>query len=96
MKIGLASTVAFGCLGLVGATAIGAAPLTEALDVGKTVLLAPRTKSSGCRLGANPDRRCSPGAYYSKLARAGAATHPLSRGRYTAETVTNGGCVMTR
>jgi len=34
---------------------------------GKTILLAPRTKTSGCRLGANPDRRCSPGAYYLKL-----------------------------
>jgi hypothetical protein len=36
-------------------------------NVGVTVLLAPRTKTSGCRLGANPDRRCSSGAYYSKL-----------------------------
>jgi hypothetical protein len=67
MKIGVALTVALGSLGLGGASAIGAAPLTSALDVGKTVLLAPRTKSSGCRLGPNPDRRCSPGAYYSKL-----------------------------
>lgn len=33
--------------------------------VGKTVLLKARTKSSGCDLGAEPDRRCSPGAYYS-------------------------------
>lgn len=69
MKIRIALTVAPGCLALVGAAAIGAAPLTSALDVGKTVLLAPRTKSSGCRLGANPDRRCSPGAYHSKLTR---------------------------
>jgi len=37
------------------------------VDVGETVLLAERTKTSGCVLGANPDRRCSPGAYYSKL-----------------------------
>jgi hypothetical protein len=35
--------------------------------VGRTVLLAPRTRTAGCRLGANPDRRCSPGAYYSGL-----------------------------
>jgi hypothetical protein len=69
MKIGVALTLALGCLGLAGAAVIGAAPLTSALNVGKTVLLAPRTKSSGCRLGANPDRRCSPGAYYSKLTR---------------------------
>jgi hypothetical protein len=33
-------------------------------------LLASRTKTSGCKLGANPDRRCSPGAYYSKLTKA--------------------------
>ena len=36
-------------------------------DVGKTVLLTPDTRASGCTLGANPDVRCSPGAYYSKL-----------------------------
>jgi hypothetical protein len=35
--------------------------------VGHTVLLTTRTQASGCTLGANPDRRCSPGAYYSKL-----------------------------
>jgi hypothetical protein len=38
--------------------------------VGKTVLLQSRTKTRGCKRGANPDRRCSPGAYYSKLTRA--------------------------
>jgi hypothetical protein len=37
------------------------------VEVGKTVLLAARTETAGCKLGANPDRRCSPGAYYSKL-----------------------------
>jgi hypothetical protein len=37
------------------------------IQVGSTVLLAPRTRTSGCALGANPDRRCSPGAYYSRL-----------------------------
>jgi hypothetical protein len=40
------------------------------VDVGKTVLLKNRTKTSGCKLGPNPDRRCSPGAYYSKLTKA--------------------------
>jgi hypothetical protein len=40
------------------------------VDVGKTVLLKNRTKTSGCRLGPNPDRRCSPGAYYSGLTKA--------------------------
>jgi hypothetical protein len=35
--------------------------------LGATVLLAPRTKTSGCTLAAEPDRRCSPGAYYRGL-----------------------------
>jgi hypothetical protein len=38
--------------------------------VGRTVLLAPRTRTSGCRPGPEPDRRCSPGAYYSGLTKA--------------------------
>jgi hypothetical protein len=43
--------------------------LTSARPValGATVLLAPRTKTSGCTLAAEPDRRCSPGAYYRGL-----------------------------
>ena len=53
-----------------GATSAAAAPDGPPIDVGKTVLLAPRTKSSGCKLGANPDRRCSPGAYSAKLTKA--------------------------
>jgi hypothetical protein len=40
---------------------------TGTVDVGKTILLAPRTKSADCTLGPEPDRRCSPGAYYSRL-----------------------------
>ncbi len=43
------------------------APGPGRIDVGTTVLLETRTKTSGCALGALPDRRCSPGAYYSKL-----------------------------
>jgi hypothetical protein len=31
------------------------------------VLLGPRVRTHGCRLGALPDRRCSPGAYASGL-----------------------------
>jgi hypothetical protein len=31
------------------------------------VFVGPRTRSSGCRRGQEPDRRCSPGAYYSGL-----------------------------
>lgn len=47
-----------------------AAPSTSAPPVGSTVLLAPRTRTSACARGAEPDRRCSPGAYYSGLTRA--------------------------
>ena len=43
---------------------------SKAVAVGRTILLMKRTKTSGCRLTANPDRRCSPGAYYSKLTKA--------------------------
>jgi hypothetical protein len=35
--------------------------------VGVTKYIKKPTKTSGCKLGANPDRRCSPGAYYTKL-----------------------------
>ena len=48
-------------------TVTGTAP---SVGLGRTVLLAPRTRTSGCTLGANPDRRCSPGAYYSGLTKA--------------------------
>jgi hypothetical protein len=34
---------------------------------GRTVLLGPHTRSSGCERGTNPDLRCSPGAYMSGL-----------------------------
>jgi hypothetical protein len=53
------------------AAGTGSAPSSPAAPaVGATVLLRPRTASSGCRLGAFPDRRCSPGAYSSGLTRA--------------------------
>lgn len=39
------------------------------VDLGATVLLARQTKTSGCRLGPNPDRSCSPGAYSAGLSR---------------------------
>ena len=38
--------------------------------LGATVLLAPRTRSNDCLRGALPDRRCSPGAYSSRLTKA--------------------------
>jgi hypothetical protein len=40
---------------------------TAAVAIGQTVLVAHRTRTSGCRRGPEPDRRCSPGAYYSGL-----------------------------
>lgn len=40
------------------------------MAVGRTVLLGPRTRTRGCSLGPDPDRRCSPGAFYSRLTRA--------------------------
>jgi hypothetical protein len=44
-------------------TEASAAPI----NLGRTVLLARRTRVTSCKLAANPDRRCSPGAYYSGL-----------------------------
>jgi hypothetical protein len=59
---------------LVAATvACVVAPIAVAatgIDIGHTILLAKRTKTSGCRRAAEPDRRCSPGAYYSGLTKA--------------------------
>jgi hypothetical protein len=57
-----------GGLSLGGASASRLGPPSADL-VGVTVLLAKRTKTSGCTLGPNPDRRCSPGAYYRKLSK---------------------------
>jgi hypothetical protein len=52
------------------ATKSPAPKTSKAVVVGATVLLARRTKSAGCTLTPDPDRRCSPGAYYSKLTKA--------------------------
>ncbi len=43
---------------------------SSAVEVGQTVVLAGRTRTSGCLRGPTPDPRCSPGAYYSRLTRA--------------------------
>ena len=53
-----------------GTTTASSAPTAPHVAVGRTVLLAPRTRTSGCKLGPNPDRRCSPGAYSSGLTKA--------------------------
>ena len=54
---------------LFSALAVGPAlaDTIHGVDVGATLLLGDRTQTSNCTLGANPDRRCSPGAFYSKL-----------------------------
>jgi hypothetical protein len=40
------------------------------VSVGRSVAFGPRTRTAGCKPGANPDRRCSPGAYYTGLTKA--------------------------
>ena len=65
MRLTAIGTVATVCVALAATASAGNPP-----DVGTTVLLAKRTQTSGCTLGANPDRHCSPGAYYSKLTKA--------------------------
>jgi hypothetical protein len=60
-----------GFLCLIVALLFGVTALAQAeINVGKTILLVKRTRIAGCTLGATPDRRCSPGAYYSGLTRA--------------------------
>jgi hypothetical protein len=54
----------------VGGKGGGSKPPPKKTALGRTVLLGRRTKTSGCRRGDLPDRRCSPGAYYSKLSKA--------------------------
>jgi Domain of unknown function DUF11/Putative Ig domain len=57
--------------------------------VGTTILLAKRTNTSGCRRGPLPDRRCSPGAYYSKLTKkvVCASSFRTSKIRYVPDSV---------
>lgn len=40
---------------------------TASFTLGATVTLGARTRASGCKLGPNPDRACSPGAFYRGL-----------------------------
>jgi Protein of unknown function (DUF3761) len=53
--------------GTAGPGAVGA---PAAVSLGTTLLISPRTKTSHCKLGPDPDRACSPGAYYSRLTKA--------------------------
>jgi hypothetical protein len=77
LRAGLAAGAVVLALALPVAIASAAVPpgatntsMTAAIDVGTTVLLTKKTKTSGCKLGALSDRRCSPGAYSSKLTKA--------------------------
>lgn len=45
-------------------------PTGSVADPGPAVLLKKQTKFSGCKIGPLPDRRCSPGAYASRLTKA--------------------------
>ena len=62
----------------------GAAAGSSTVDVGATVLLRARTTTRGCKLGAGPDRACSPGAYYSKL-----TTGVICSGNFRTSTIRN-------
>jgi hypothetical protein len=64
--VALGALIALVPLILAGTASPGPVDSTRA-DVGATVLLKEHTNSSGCTLGALPDPRCTPGAYYSKL-----------------------------
>ena len=66
---------------LIGVTVVPAANGTK-LDPGKPVLFAKRTKAGGCRLSPMPDRRCSPGAYATKLTQAVVCANGFHTGNY--------------
>ena len=53
--------------GTTAGTGTGTSTAGPAPVVGQTVLLARRTRSRACVRSARPDRRCSPGAYYTGL-----------------------------
>ena len=53
-----------------GGVAVWLNESSQSTAVGRTIPLGPRTKATGCSRGALPDRRCSPGAYYSRLTKA--------------------------
>jgi hypothetical protein len=47
-----------------------ATPAAPAASAGVTILVRPRTRTARCTRGVLADRRCSPGAYYSRLTKA--------------------------
>src|SRR6266550_3616961 len=76
----LAAFAATGCLLLVGvaAPALGGtrhAGPPRASIVGESVALGRAQDRFDCGVGANPDRRCSPGAYYAKATKTVICAH---------------------
>jgi len=63
----LLPALAASLLACVVAAAPALAEQIHGVEVGHTVFLKERTQTSSCTLSLNPDRRCSPGAYYSAL-----------------------------
>ena len=59
---------------------------TGSATPGKTIRLRPRTRTTGCRVGILPDRRCSPGAVYAGLTRAVVCSTTFEPGRIDAGT----------
>jgi hypothetical protein len=56
--------------GRASSTTAPASSSAVSLRLGATILLGRRTQSGGCVRTAEPDRRCSPGAYYGALTKA--------------------------
>ena len=67
-----------------GSNSSAAAVASTAVAVGTTVLLGSREASSGCTLHSEPDRACSPGAYYSNL-----TTAVICSGSFHTSTIRN-------
>jgi hypothetical protein len=74
---------------LLAVLAVGAATATAAtgaakrhrVKLGRTVLLEPRKRTSECVLDSLPDRRCSPGAYSSRLTKTVICSSRFHRGK---------------
>jgi hypothetical protein len=68
-------------VGAATATAATGAAKRHRVKLGRTVLLAPRTRTSECVLDSLPDRRCSPGAYSSRLTKTVICSSRFHRGK---------------
>ena len=68
-------------VGAATATAATGAAKRHRVKLGRTILLAPRTRTRDCVLGSLPDRRCSPGAYSSRLTKTVICSSRFHRGK---------------